>query len=657
MAIFKKTLTYNLSPSANPADVVNNTSTQIGSASVFVPENSSTTPVRFTSVMLFVANQDVSTVTGATISNFQISCSLNGTFSGSVDAGSLANSGENWSFVRAPYDFTNHFNSLFGTANSASVLISYRANVSTGTGTDTRAVYCWMDITYEYSSSASGKGQTLYIPIASNSGSLPTVQTKFTTIPQVSGSGGLLQNYNALKMRRSYIELRGNSNVNNNATDIVLSYTFDSNASANTLPSRENALATDTYNTYIIPYPAASASSAHTFELWSSVATRFQNIAMFLCTTFEYVSSSMTTIMNNIRIPIEFESPIDGTTTAKSHRFHRVVKIPEPGPITPKFVGIDLTYNTNASATPLIRGFSQTNYTPYAMNANVVGGMFGFLHVVSASTEATFSQGENDIKVDLYRSAGSMTNVSGLLHLIYESGIYVSGSEYHSKYISSYVRQFSQTTVSDEAVTDFFNIPEPYHWLQAIGLNYNSLIQVANATYMIQARQNTNENFGDAWREIYNDQYSGDNELSYGNIQVAARDTFKRFPLDYDSSRMSVTSSRLFRTTSSTAFRYGYYWSVSYFTCNFSLNGTISNSNGGAVTLSLHRSDTGEKLQESSRTGNGAFSFIVYDPVLKYYVDAYESNSFKGRSNTSASSGSFDISLTAGGEKSYTWIG
>ena len=72
MAIFKKTLTYNLSPSANPADVVNNTSTQIGSASVFVPENSSTTPVRFTSVMLFVANQDVSTVTGATISNFQI---------------------------------------------------------------------------------------------------------------------------------------------------------------------------------------------------------------------------------------------------------------------------------------------------------------------------------------------------------------------------------------------------------------------------------------------------------------------------------------------------------------------------------------------------------------------------------------------------------
>ena len=120
---------------------------------------------------------------------------------------------------------------------------------------------------------------------------------------------------------------------------------------------------------------------------------------------------------------------------------------------------------------------------------------------------------------------------------------------------------------------------------------------------------------------------------------------------------MPVTSSRLFRTTSSTAFRYGYYWSVSYFTCNFSLNGTISNSNGGAVTLSLHRSDTGEKLQESSRTGNGAFNFIVYDPVLKYYVDAYESNSFKGRSNTSESSGSFDISLTAGGEKSYTWIG
>ena len=130
MAIFKKTLTYNLSPSANPADVVNNTSTQIGSASVFVPENSSTTPVRFTSVMLFVANQDVSTVTGATISNFQISCSLNGTFSGSVDAGSLANSGENWSFVRAPYDFTNHFNSLFGTENSASVLISYKTNLS-----------------------------------------------------------------------------------------------------------------------------------------------------------------------------------------------------------------------------------------------------------------------------------------------------------------------------------------------------------------------------------------------------------------------------------------------------------------------------------------------------------------------------------------------
>jgi hypothetical protein len=62
-------------------------------------------------------------------------------------------------------------------------------------------------------------------------------------------------------------------------------------------------------------------------------------------------------------------------------------------------------------------------------------------------------------------------------------------------------------------------------------------------------------------------------------------------------------------------------------------------------------------LQRTTRSGDGTFSFRVYDQE-EYYVTAYENENFKGISRRYRPDTAFDISMASGGgEHSYTWIG
>ena len=69
-----------------------------------------------------------------------------------------------------------------------------------------------------------------------------------------------------------------------------------------------------------------------------------------------------------------------------------------------------------------------------------------------------------------------------------------------------------------------------------------------------------------------------------------------------------------------------------YHTNTFTVGGDVSNSNGGTVTLGLVRTDKNERVLETSRSGNGAYSFTWYDNTQDVFVEAYEDADYKGRS-------------------------
>ncbi len=71
----------------------------------------------------------------------------------------------------------------------------------------------------------------------------------------------------------------------------------------------------------------------------------------------------------------------------------------------------------------------------------------------------------------------------------------------------------------------------------------------------------------------------------------------------------------------------------------FTIDGDISNSNGGTVNIYAHRKSDGELLKSTSRSGDGAYSMDWWDNTETLFVEAFESSSYVGRSEDAVANG------------------
>lgn len=645
----------------NVADVVDNNTTTLGTPTIYIPENSVGSPVTFSSVVLFIAAQDVSTATGATVRDFVTTVTLSGAVASAVTVSTveLTNSGENWGGLFGPIDYTAHFNTNFGTVTSKTCQTQILINVTSGTGTDSRGVYGYYEITYTYNDAAATRIKTVCIPYESQLGTLTnTVGTTFCTLKRLTNAGGILNGYASPTIRYRWIEIKGNYNANNTTTNGALAYSFDGGATQN-LPTRVVVLASDTYQIYLVNSSALTTTATHTFGLWSTLATRWANIIVNEWITYEYTVSGTTEVLNYVELPVEFNSPLPGTTSAVADRIKRTFTIQEPTTITLVKSAVEMCYNTNASATVAFKAGSQASYRSYAQSSNVVAGMFSFQHGLDSDSGAgnafTFTRGENVLTFDIYRSVGSAYNVTGVMKLLYLSGVASSGVDSHSDTRWGLLKTFNFTTITDNTTTDSFSIPDTNYFIQGLGMENYFWLQATNNVFTQQAAILSSEFEGAGWRELFVDQFLGDNEIGYGKWVVRLRPEFKKYPQDPDDALLNLTGSRGYRTTSTTAVRLGTTWNVTYHTIASTISGNITNSDGGTVSLYAYRSDTEELVGTTSRSGDGSYSFTVYNDVLTYYVVAYENNTYKGLSKTDVPASDFDISLftAAGGGEFY----
>lgn len=652
MAVRKKSIKIPVN-FGNVADVIDNNTTVLGTPTIYIPENSSGNPVIFSSVVLFIAAQDVSTATGATVTDFVTTATLSGAGDSvvTVSTTALANSGENWGGLFGPIDYTAYFNTNFGTVTSKTCQTQILINITTGTGTDSRGVYGYYEITYTYDDAAATRIKTICIPYESQLGTLTTtVNTTFCTLKQLTNTNGILNGYASPTVRYRWIEIKGNYNANNNTTDGALRYSFDGGATQN-LPTREAGLGSDTYQIYLINSSGLTTTAAHTFALWSTLATRWANIIVNEWITYEYTVLGTTQVLNYVELPIEFNSPLTGTTSAVADRIKRTFTIQEPNTITLVKSAAELCYNTNASATVAFKAGSQATYRSYAQLSSVIAGMFSFQHGLDSDSGAgnafTFARGENQLTFDIYRSVGAVYNITGIIKILYLSTVASHGIDSHSDTRWGLLKTFNFTTITDNINTDLFSIPDANYFIQGLGLENYFWLQATNNTFTQQAAVLSSEFEGGGWRELFVDQFLGDNEIGYSKWVVRLRPQFKKYPQDPDEIALNLTGSRSYRTTSTTAVRLGTTWSVTYHTITSTISGNITNSNGGTVSLYAYRSDTEELVGTTSRSGNGSYSFTVYNDVLTYYVVAYENNSYKGISKVDVPAADFNISLFA----------
>jgi hypothetical protein len=141
-----------------------------------------------------------------------------------------------------------------------------------------------------------------------------------------------------------------------------------------------------------------------------------------------------------------------------------------------------------------------------------------------------------------------------------------------------------------------------------------------------------------------------------------ARSYFKQYPRDPDPEKLNVEIARDYRfdINQTAAGIWQNIKLISYHAITFAVTGTITGSAGGTVNIDLYRTDTGELLDSTTRTGNGDYGFVWYDNTVDVVVLAFESDDLKGASGQyPASGGIFNVQLdsAAQGPTYYAFSG
>jgi len=252
----------------------------------------------------------------------------------------------------------------------------------------------------------------------------------------------------------------------------------------------------------------------------------------------------------------------------------------------------------------------------------------------------TLARGYNTLTWDLgiTSTALKMTNISGLFFMNYFSGKYVEGDGAHNHTVI-----FSGANMSSGPATGEYQItsvapviPETDYWLGNIGYRIPFMSRAAGAAGItLSAEVKAGEGSSLGWRDLYADNYVSDIENGLSILYVRARSDFKRYPQDPDTDRMDPEGSRQYRIFASTAINHsGLDIYCTYHGITYAIAGNTTGSAGGLISLNAYRSDNGEKINSTSRTGNGAYSMVWYDNTVNVFTEARESSVLIGRSDS-----------------------
>ncbi len=665
----------------------------IGSGVIYLPENSPLHPVTISSVYVENYFRDATTTTGNNIVQTSVALVISGTKQGVSESTVLNNTGENIGGIYGPLNFLNIFTQSFGTPFSSA--LSYSAEVyytqTGGVGMGMRGVNTLLGITYIYDTSAVTHSKSVIIPLYNVSGALPlaavSASSIFCKIPVIMSSSEDYLVEASCSISQYFIVLEGNSCLNNTIIDYSCSYKIDDSGSLGyTLPTVEAGLGSDIWMRYIIPFASESIpalNTTHSFNLWSSQAATQHNLSAKLFITYNFIPSQSTRFLNSYKLALEFDSPITGgtlTSTSSCNTFDRTIVVSEPGPISLKNSGVEIYGHAAASPGISIRVTSQSVNRVYDSIGTTTCGMFQFMHgltsgsywqngaVTQQNAMPNFGGGENPFKIYLHRvNANNLTNVSGHCYLNYLSGTSSLGPQAHTHTVEYLLRSMSyvptleagqqfhpklaQFTGSQNWWLTSLGVENLYWDAAAVNFVATDTSVVASESINIASPFNTPVGM----RRLYSDFSVKDAEIGFGRWIVRARTDFKRYPRDLDTDRLHPTGSRRWRTIAASTIAYGNELFFTYHQLTSSIAGTISNSNGGTINLELYKTTTNEIYDRTTRSGDGTYAFVAYDPYSEWYVVAYENDTYKGRSkNGLGDSGNFDISLSGGGAPTYT---
>lgn len=626
------------------ADISNNVLTSLGSKTIYIPEWGAGSGVTIKSAWVDIGFQDIITATGGNIASFQVQLQLGAApVSNITDNGLIAHTAENIAGVTGPWDFTNYFAVRYAGPSMACDL-SVLFNQTTGTTLGMRNVTAKLYLTYEYDDVATTHLKTIRLPLESLAGAIPTSLTQVgagNQIPQLTGSGGILDGEASVTIRDYWIEVEGNEANNAGTTSFTLGLALDAE-SVVSAGAQVAALASDRFCRWIWSRETTvpDTSVSHSVKMQSVGIARVNHAAITVHITYEFAPGTSSAVFNSVLIPFELQSPIGGVVAADASRFRRDIFVEEPSPVLAQSA-VRFSFIDQAAIAGLNLRCGSQNFRAYTHIGSVVcGGYVLQQRIDSGSAQGagfTLARGRNTFTLDVYRTdtVDHGTNLSGVIILNYRSAKHSSGVGVHAHTVMWSLMQMAHVA-SAQATTAAFapSLPEANWWAQAVGFFIWMWQGATAAGVSFSAERLSGEGSGDGWAELYTDLYRADAEVGVSPVWVRGRDEFKRYSGDPDPDRMQLQTARKYSFFTAPTSRQGIVMMVTYHAITYTVSGTLQGytGDGSGVVVDFHRVSNHERVLSLTSVAGGGFSGTWFDNTEALYAQARQSDARVGRS-------------------------
>lgn len=610
------------------ATVASGVTTALTMPDIYLPESSKV----FKAVAVHVFFSDIVTAGGSSQSNRSIAVGLGGGAKTTVtNTNPATTSGEHVDgyFVQ---DLTSRFVSDW-TGTSMTCEVDFAVTLTGGTSTGVTNVCVMVEILYDYDDTSATQVKTVLRQLTTPNGALGT--SKPAALETIPALDTLLPE--ASKVYRGTWVLVGGSR-GNTSTDALINVELSSGGVAPTALF-ENALLTGSHYTVLLK-PAWNKTVAQDFRIWSNVAT-FNHPICWAIITYEFDASAANDVFHSVMLPFDSVSPMPVGATALQ-QVETEFWVAEEGPITEKRYGLVVFWQQAASTTNNTRIRADgSSFTSHIDAAGVMAGS-NAAQVIAATTAAV-DRGRCTLRAEIYLNGALLAggNLCGFWVVNYVAPKMPGGHGAHTK---TRTRLMAPTGTA-AATSDFMSsavrvleIPQVAYFISHVGfwLRFVPVNGAGIAGFSFSLERLSSEGFL-GWDRAYVDIGIPDAEMGTFHMLSTMPDFFYRWTDDFPSGRRNITNLRRFRWTNASqatgTMQTGFFSAqalVTYHAHTWTVNAVVKGSAGGTVTVSLHREATGEKVLETTRSGDGAVSLTWFDNTEQVFLIARDgSNAYR----------------------------
>lgn len=631
-----KTIEYHLNTLNNLAD---NVLTALTQKTIYIPEGAS--GISFKSVIITYSIEEGSAQPTGNYTTRRMTVSVNGaTATNYASAATYTGSGENVTIFYS-IDAANHFNTNWGSATSRTLDISLLLDGSAAAAANPFVnANVTVEITYSYDDTVTTQIKTVHIPLDAPVGTVNSSKTvPVASFPALSS---YLPEANKV-IRDMFITVQGS--IGATTVDSTLSMEIDSSG-AYTSQITERGAASDRWSRLVYNFGLTGnllqTGISHQFYLWSNQIT-YNHQQVWLTVTYEFDSTQSNDMMVSMRLPAQVVSPLGGIGSDDSQKGIAEFWVQESGVVLQRLAYYAFFEQAAAISTLNWRLGTGSAYSGYTDVAAVVCGGNGLM--IRNDTGVVFGRGKNRFEVNTYRTdtADFGYGVAGYFLVNYTADKPVLGYGAANKTITWNILPFTGIAKGIETtVVTGINIPESGYFMNSVGVHYQylseSTVTVAGVGVYVQKLSGataTGER-GPEWLELYCDLGTTDPETGLRQVWANCPNVFRRWSGDPDTDRIEILSGRRYRTLQNnlaTAFSH-LSLVFNYHTIVYEKTTNVTDSNGGVVTLDLHRTYEGkdEVVQVLQRTGDGSVTWRWYDNTTGMFISAYEDSTHVGRS-------------------------